>query len=51
MPLLSVGALPTANGARRAARAVLATTSGGKQKITRIVPSNLMVELKRNKAP
>jgi hypothetical protein len=51
MPMLSVGTLPTANGANKPPSAALATRSGGKGKITRIVPSYLMMEIRQNTAP
>ena len=38
MPLLSVGTLPTANGASKPPSAALATISGGKVKMARMVP-------------
>ena len=49
--MLSVGTLPTANGANKPPSAAPATSSGGKGKITRMVPSNLMMELRRSAAP
>jgi hypothetical protein len=49
--MLSVGTLPTANGASKPPSAALATRSGGKAKIIRMVPSNLMMEFRRSAAP
>src|SRR5215472_1562895 len=47
MPMLSVGTPPTPNGANKPPSAAPATSSGGKGKITCMVPSNLMMELSR----
>src|SRR5215469_9256362 len=43
MPMLSVGTLPTANGANKPPSAAPATRSGPEGKITRMVSSNLMM--------
>ena len=52
MPERSVGTLPTANGASRPPSAALATISGGKVNMARMIPpSNLMMELGRTAAP
>jgi hypothetical protein len=51
MPMLSVGPPPTANGANKPPSVAPATRSGGKGKIIRMVPSNLMMELRRSAAP
>src|SRR6516225_1976351 len=51
MPKVSVGAPPTAKGANEPPNAAPATSNGGKGKITRMVPSNLMIELRRSVTP
>jgi hypothetical protein len=45
MPKVSVGTLPTAKGANKPFSAAPATRSGRKGEITRMVPSNLMIDL------
>src|SRR3954451_11080247 len=51
VPMPSVGTPPTANGANKPTSAAPATRSGDKGKITRMVPPNLVMELRRSAAP